>query len=571
MPHGRRKSGTSSSQNPSQDQSQARQNQPNETNSGQKTSIPTPAGEQLDLYHREYVKQFQDLPISHVLDQNMSYVQSAFHDCSDFVIRQFEIQKGRRAVAAYVEGLVDDAQVNAALKALMIDEGGPGKTDLLSSKSLPVAKTTHVFNYAEWLTGVLSGDTGIFIDGDEHAILLGLGGSETRSIAEPETEAVVRGPREGYVESIRTNTSLLRRKLKTPQLKTRSVVVGRHSNTNLVVAYMESIADPALVEEVLQRLDKIDIDAVLESGYVEELIQDSTYSPFPQVQHTERPDTTAAALLEGRVAIFVDGTPFVLIVPTTFWQMMQANEDYYERFQMATLVRVLRYLFLIVALTTPALYVAITTYHQAMIPTTLLLSLAAAREAIPFPAVVEALIMEISFEALREAGVRLPKTVGQAVSILGALVVGQAAVEAGIVSAPMVIIVSITGIASFTIPRYNAAIAFRMLRFPLLILASVFGMFGILIGVMFILGHMAKLRSFGVPYLSPTSPLASSDLKDILIRAPWSQMGARPEYLDTQDTQRTDRGMRQELSAQGGQKGKQIEHDHQAGAEEEGS
>ncbi|ASS73756.1 hypothetical protein CIG75_01385 [Tumebacillus algifaecis] len=505
-------------------------------------------------------------PISSRLQENQDYLEALFQDSSDFVIREFEIDKGRQAVCVFVDGLVDTSQVNMVLKALMIDEGGSGTSERISMTTLPSSQITEVDHFKDFVKLILAGDTGILIDGNNNGLVLGLRGGDVRVVAEPETEKVVRGPRDGFVENLRTNTALVRRKLRTPNLKMKPMVLGRQSRTALVVSYLEGIVDPKVVEEVVGRLSRIEIDAVLESGYVEELIQDSTNSPFPQVQYTERPDTVAASLLEGRVAIIIDGTPFALIVPTTFWQFLQASEDYYERYQIATLVRWLRYTFLIISLFTPSLYIAVTTFHQAMLPTPLLLSIAAAREAIPFPAVIEAFIMEISFEALREAGIRLPKMVGQAVSILGALVVGQAAVEAGIVSAPMVIIVSITGIASFTIPRYNASIAVRMLRFPLMIVAAIFGIYGVILGGLFILGHMANLRSFGVPYLSPTGPLSVGDLKDVLIRAPWFAMKKRPEFLSTGNQNRLGETMREELLQEGGQKGKTIEHKSEEGS-----
>lgn len=256
------------------------------------------------------------------------------------------------------------------------------------------------------------------------------------------------------------------------------------------------------------------------------------------MEYTERPDTVTAQLLEGRFAIFVDGTPFALIGPVTMWQMMQASEDYYERFFISNMVRWIRFLFLIMALFLPAIYVAVTTYHHDMLPTTLILSIAAARESIPFPALVEALMMEISFEALREAGIRLPKTVGQAVSILGALVIGQAAVQAGIVSAPIVIVVSLTGIASFTIPRFNFAITVRLLRFPIMLMAGLFGLFGIIIATTLIATHLTKLTSFGVPYMSGYSPYNHTDQKDIVVRAPWWKMTKRPSWIGKDNNKR---------------------------------
>lgn len=516
----------------------------------------------LEEIDRQYVEQLKDYSIFPTLKENEDLFKYLFSECSDFVIRRFEIEDSVEALAVFVDGLVDTALVNQSLKALMIDEGKERLVDRVVADTLPASQITETENYADFINGVLSGDTGLMLEGNCKGLLVGLRKAQTRSISEPETESVVRGPREGFVESLRINTSMIRRKLKTPALKMRPLIIGKRSNTNIVVSYLEGVADPETVEEVVHRLEQIKIDGILESGYIEELIQDSTVSPFPQVQYTERPDTVAASLLEGRIAILTDGTPFVLIVPATFWQLMQANEDFYERFQLVTMIRWLRYVFLILALTTPALYIAVTTFHQAMLPTTLLLSIAAAREAIPFPAVVEAFIMELAFEALREAGLRLPKAIGQTVSILGALVVGQAAVEAGIVSATMVIVVSITGIASFTIPRYNAAITFRLLRFPLMILAAMFGMYGILIGAMLILGHMANLRSFGVPYLSPLGPLSEEDLKDVFVRVPWQSMSKRPSFLDVQDQDRVGDELQQELLAQGGQKGMEFKEKH---------
>jgi spore germination protein len=497
----------------------------------------------------------EGVPVFAALQENVLFLKRLFSDCSDFVIREFKMKNGVPAVAVFVDGLIDTRAVNQALEALMILESGDDDVEVIEEALLPVSQISKAKDYKEFLQAVLSGDTGIMVDGNKQALTLGMRGPEKRSVDEPEGEAVVRGPREGFIENIRTNTSLLRRKLKTPRLKMKSLVIGRETNTNLVLAYLEGIADRELVEEVTRRISVIESDGILESGYIEELIQDNIYSPFPQVQYTERPDTVAGALLEGRIAIFVDGTPMVLIVPTTFWIMLQANEDYYERFQMATLIRWLRYLFLLISLLTPAAYVAITTYHQQMLPTTLLLSIAAARESIPFPAIVEALIMEISFEALREAGVRLPKTVGQAVSILGALVVGQAAVQAGIVSAPMVIVVSITGIASFTVPHFNASISLRMLRFPLMIAASILGIYGILVGILLIMGHLANLRSLGVPYLSPVAPMSVGDLKDVLIRAPWSYMKKRPSFLGVQDARRLRAGNSSQLQRDEGRSG----------------
>lgn len=528
-----------------------------------------PANREALEYH--FITELKGTPLSPCLENNQETIKSLFQDCSDIVVKEFRIEQELQALLIFVDGLVNTQLLNETMKTLIIIESGETSIERITSDILPVSQTQLADNFGELLLAVLSGDAALLVEGNAQGVLLGIRGPEKRSIGEPETETVVRGPKEGFVESLRTNTSLIRRRLKTPKLKMKSMTIGRESNTSLAIIYMSDLAMPSLVEEVEKRLAKIDIDAILETGFIEELIQDDAYSPFPQIQYTERPDVVASALLQGRVAIIVDGTPFVLIVPFVFVQIMQASEDYYERFQIATLLRWLRYTFLFLSLTTPALYVAITTYHQDLLPTTLMLSVAAAREAIPFPAVVEAIIMEITFEALREAGIRLPKAVGSAVSILGALVIGQAAVQAGIVSAPMVIVISITGIASFTIPRFNGAIAIRMLRFPILIAASLFGFYGIFFSLMILVGHMAGLRSFGVPYLSPIAPLSFKDMKDVLIRAPWWEMKTRPSFMAVQDSQRMDDKLPNEIAEHGGVDGRTIDHKYKSSEEEEES
>ncbi|MBL0386312.1 spore germination protein [Tumebacillus sp. ITR2] len=476
--------------------------------------------------------------VSANLDVNHEYLQKLFAKSSDLVIREVLLFHGTPAILVFLDGLVNLNHLDeVVLKPLMQGVGRDGMqlsppppqdADELLRKFLAVGQARHVHNMNDAIDACMSGDTMFLLDGFPMSVIVSSKQWEHRMPSEPDTESVVRGPREGFVENIRTNTALLRRRIRTPHFQMESLRIGRVSKTDVVMSYIEGITKDSLVEEIRSRLKRIDIDGVLDSGYIEEFLEDQPWSPFPTIQPTERPDTTAAALLEGRVAILVDGSPFVLIAPSNLWGNLQSNEDYFERFMFTTLIRWLRYIFTIIALTLPSLYIAITTFHQEMMPTNLLLSIAAARESSPFPALVEAFAMEITFEALREAGVRLPKTVGQAVSIVGALVIGQAAVQAGIVSAPMVIVVSLTGIANFTIPRYTFALSVRMLRFPLMILAGTFGLYGIVIGLIAIIVHVCSLRSFGVPYTTPVAPLKLSGLKDLLARVPWWAMNKRP-------------------------------------------
>ncbi|MFK2826914.1 spore germination protein [Bacillus sp. B190/17] len=463
---------------------------------------------------------------------NVETIRSIYENCMDVVFRPFLLFGKTRAILIYIDGLSDMEGLDEnVLLPLMKQADGetPSFTELLENK-LPVTKVKRVNLLADCIESISMGNPILLCEGEQAACSLGFPKWEKRSIEEPEAEAVVRGPREGFTESLQVSTSQLRRIIKSPALKIQSVKIGNYTRTTVALAYIEGIADQTLIEETANRLKRIEIDGILESSYIEEMIEDNPYSPFPQILSTERPDVACANLLEGRVVILVEGTPFTLIAPVTFFSLMQVQEDYYQRFLISTLIRWLRYLFLAVALFLPSLYVAVTTFHQEMVPSALLLSIAASRETVPFPAIIEVLLMEITFEALREAGVRLPKQVGAAVSIVGALVIGQAAVQAGLVSAPMVIVVAITGIASFMIPDYIAGITIRMLRFPFIFLAGTLGLLGVTMGLIAIVIHLCSLRSFGEPYLAPLAPLKVRELKDVLWRAPWWMMDTRPKF-----------------------------------------
>ncbi|WP_084423044.1 spore germination protein [Cohnella thermotolerans] len=462
------------------------------------------------------------------LDENVRMIQSIYEDCSDVIFHDFFIGGQTRAVLVYIEGLTHIEEVDRHVLAPLqqhfaLEPELPNIRKAIAVSSIKELKSTT--DIVEQLSG---GNPILFVEGEKQGLSVGLPMWEKRAIEEPSAESVLRGPREGFIESLRSNTALLRRKIKSPNLKIKAMNIGVYSGTKIAVAYIEGIAAPALVEEMMSRLRRIDIDGVLESVYIEELIEDNPTSPFPQLLSTERPDVASAYLLEGHVVVLVDGTPSVLVAPVTFISLLQSPEDYYERYVVGTAIRWLRYLFFGISLLGPSFYVAVITYHQEMIPTPLLLTMAKSREQVPFPALVEALLMESMFEALREAGARLPKQIGTAVSIVGALVIGQAAIAAGIVSAPMVMVVAITGIASFMAPRFTVGIAIRLLRFPMMLLAGFLGFLGLILGIIVILNHLLSLRSFGVPYMSPLAPFKSRDLRDVLARAPRWMLNTRP-------------------------------------------
>lgn len=471
--------------------------------------------------------------ISKKLTENENKLRSIYKDCMDVIFRPFFIGGKERAILIYIEGLANVEEIDDnVLSTLMQIKEGEFHTNIsiLIEKKITVSNVKKIKIFSECIQEISLGNPVILVDKSETGVALGLSKWEKRSVSEPSAEAVVRGPREAFVEALSVNTTLIRRKIRSPMLKMQSMEIGRYTKTKVVITYIEGLVDQTLIEEAKYRLSRIDIDGIMETGMIEEFIEDNPYSPFPQVLTTERPDVIAASLLEGRLAILVDGSPFSIVVPTTFYSLLQSSEDYYSRFLIGTATRWLRYFFLVISLILPSLYVAIITFHQEMVPTPLLISMAASREQVPFPALIEALIMEITFEALREAGLRLPKQVGSAVSIVGAIVIGESAVSAGIVSAPMVIVVALTGIASFTIARYPAAIAIRMLRFPVILLAGTLGLLGIMLALITIIIHLCTVRSFGVPYLSPMAPMKFREMKDVLIRAPWWELDSRPHF-----------------------------------------
>lgn len=485
--------------------------------------------------------------LSVALAENLQRVKETLGGSDDIIIREFLIGKGANVKTAiiYTEGLIDAQSIEHSILGsllfhlrdidISIEESPLEK---LKESVLTVSDIQELTEYGRLFSLLLSGHVICLLDGYQRGFAIGMKGGKDRGVTEATVENTVRGPKEAYSENLRTNTALLRRKINDQHLWFETRSIGNVTKTKVSIAYIKGIANQKIVEEVRKRLDQIDVDSILETGYVEELIQDETYTPFPTIFHTERPDVTATNLLEGRVAIFVDGTPNALLVPSLFVQFFQTADDYYQRADITTLLRILRFIGFYIALLGPSFYIAITTFHQEMLPTPLLVNLAAQREGVPFPAFVEALLMEVTFEILREAGVRMPKTIGQAVSIVGTLVIGTAAVDAGIVSAAMVIVVAITAISSFIVSSFNLAIAVRMLRFIFMGLAASFGLFGLIVGLIALALHLCSLRSFGIPYMSPFAPFIQEDQKDAIFRMPHWGLFSRPRLINQKNVRR---------------------------------
>ena len=463
----------------------------------------------------------------------------------DIHFREFHIgNTGNRAAIVFLKGLCDKELIDKhILKSLMngLSESstlirGYELQQLIANEILPVSDLIDESNVMNSVGKVLTGSTVLIVDGIPSVFIIGTAHGKTRNLEEPVSEALVRGPRVGFTEKLSVNTSLLRQHGENQHLSIIEMEVGERIKKQLVLAYIDEIVEPDLVKEVRKRIETINLDDVAESGYIEQLIEDNYLSPFTQVQSTERPDRVVAALLEGRVAILLDGTPFALIVPVTFNMLLQSPEDYYERWLPSSLIRLLRYFAAGITLFGPSLYIAFVSFHQGLIPTKLALSMMGTRQGVPFPALIEALIMEVAIEILREAGLRLPKPIGPTMGIVGGLVIGEAAVQAGIVSPIMVIVVALTAISSFAIPQYNAGITLRMLRFVSMFSAALFGLYGIILFFLFLCSHLVKLKSFGVPYLSPTVPYRAGDWKDFMVRMPFRMMKHRPRLLKPKDS-----------------------------------
>ncbi|WCM61963.1 spore germination protein [Paenibacillus polymyxa] len=483
-------------------------------------------------------------------DSDLKSIREAIGENSDVHFREFVVKKYHvRSVLVFIEGMQDEKLMSKQVLEVLMYEGQQDpqrpqeqqesiSNTFIKENLMPLTQISEVADMEDLQESILLGHTALLIEGMKGALLVGSPNGAIRSVNEPTSEALLRGPRIGFTEVLSENTSMLRRQGLNKSLEIKKFQVGSRIKKDLVVAYIKDIVNLDLLEEVNRRISKIDMDFLAESGYVEQLIEDNYLSPFQQAHNTERPDRVINALLEGRIAILLDGTPFALIVPVTFSMLLQSPEDYYERWIPGTLLRVLRFFGAFIALMGPALYISFISFHPGLIPTKLVISIIETRQGVPFPSVIEVMILEISIEILREAGIRLPKPIGPAMGIVGGLVIGDAAVNAGIVSPFLVIVVSVTAISSFSIPTYSAGITLRLLRFVGMLFAAILGMLGTILFFLLICIHLTKLKSFGVPYVTPFSPMRLSDWKDVYIRAPISMMKRRPVMMKTQQKKR---------------------------------
>ncbi len=468
------------------------------------------------------------------LSRNIITIMEKYRNSSDFLKREVKINGHHLAILAD-EGMVDlQIMTEMIFEPLLNADFGEGATSeevyhYIEEEILIGIDVNDVYDCDSVFTFIMSGFAVILIDGLEKGIAIGAQGFSFRSIAEPSSEINLRGSREGFTEPIRINLTMIRRRIKSPDMRFELLKVGKISNTDICMVYMNSRVSDKLLREVRRRLQSIDLEVVLESGYIQPYLQGKPWSIFSDVGTTERPDTLCAKINEGRIGILVDGTPFALIVPYFFNENFQSVDDYCHKPYFATFLRWVKYISFFMTILLPGAYVAIGTFHPELFPHALLFNIVSAEETTPLPLVLEALVIHFIYEVMHEAGLRLPRAVGHAVSIVGGLVIGDAAVTAGLIGAPMVMVVALTAISSFVVPSLYESVS--ILRFVFIIIGGASGLYGITLGLAFLSVNMAKLNSFGAPYLAPISPFSFKAMKDVLIRGRWNKLSKKESRI----------------------------------------
>lgn len=486
--------------------------------------------------------------ISETLTEAVGVIKTQFGNSGDLAVHSFSLGSREDSAVLYMQGLADNDTLNfISLELSRLITENPGgrrerKFEQIKNCLSGIRTTTEGSDYEAACQELLIGNTIFLQNGCCRFLSVATKSCEGRAIEEPTSQTIIKGPKEAFTENIDKNLSLIRRRLRNKALRIEPLKLGEVTHTELRLIYLNGVAKGEIVQIIRDRLSGIKIDRILEGNYIEEYLSDDKYTIFPEILNSEKPDSVAAALLEGRVAILVDGTPYVLTAPALAIEFIQVSEDYYHHFIFASFLRVLRLIAAALTLLVPSLYIAVTTFHQEIIPTQLLISIAAQREGVPFPAFLEVLIMEITFELLREAGIRMPRAIGSAISIVGALVLGEAAVQAGLVSAAVVIVVAITAIASFAIPNYSMSNAIRMVRFALIFIGGILGLYGISISLIILVLHLCKLKSITIPYLSPIAPRVKGGEKDTFFRFPLWDMKGEPTGIATDGTRNNVQG-----------------------------
>ena len=474
-------------------------------------------------------------PVYESVRKNEEYIRKKCDQCADIIIRPMRLGDERKVdcLIVYLEVAVSNMMLEDSVIGKLINhfwEIPPSQMkEFLKNNSLGISDVKELPTLEEAVEAMLAGNAVFFMDGYDQAVKIAGKGYPAMMVGKAETEKVLRGSKEGFTDSVKINSALIRKRVKDTRLKVVERQMGVRSNTMLQLLYVEDLVQEDLLSEIQRRLDQFEIDGIFDSGMVEQLTEEVWYSPFPQFQSTERPDRAAMELLEGRIVLLCDNSPMALLLPTTFHSFMTSSEDMYNRFEMVSFVRMLRYLAVLTAVLLPGLYLAVIRFHTQVLPANLILSFAEARAGVPFSSVVELVFLELSFELIREAGVRMPGPLGNAIGIVGGLIIGQASVTANLVSPIVVIIVALTALGSLAIPSEEFSAPFRLLKYLFLAAGGYLGLFGIVLGIYLVVSHLAGLLSFQVPYLTPFVRKEGSADGGIL-RRPLRKMNRRPVF-----------------------------------------
>lgn len=481
------------------------------------------------------------------LEENIDIIGALFKDCQDVIKRKMTIGGTNKLdiYFVYIDNMINkDLMEIATIQMIFkefLDLPLNNQFEFIKERVVRTVDLAEFITISQCIDSILSGDAIIFVDGYDKALKISLREMPNRGVPKSETEVSVRGSKESFSEAFAINRVLLRKRIKDTNLKMKQVKVGTRTRTDVAICFLEDVAKPEIVADIERRLKEYTIDGIFDSGMLEQLTERNTYSPFPEFQSTERPDKAASAILEGRVVILVDNSPVALILPTTLNSFFQASDDAYSRWEVATFTRVLRYVGAFLSMCLPGLYIAVVNYNAELLSPALALSFAAARGGVPFSVLLEVIIMEIAFQMLLEAGIRLPGPMGGTLGIVGGLIIGDAAVNANIVSPIVVIIIALTAISAFTVPNEPFAAAFRVVRYLIIILAAFLGLFGFIIGVMILLVHLGGLRSFGIPYMVPFAASGinqGTDTKDAIVRFPFRDLKRRPLFAEKDERTR---------------------------------
>lgn len=489
--------------------------------------------EDKDWYKNTNVNLYDDF------NKNFSLIDEKFKDCPDIIRRKVILNSREEGCFFFVQGLCDIDLMQRDFIAPLLNLKKLEYADLkyLTNK-IPVAGLTFPLVIDTLIKDILAGNVVFICQALNCGVSCALKKHEQRPIEEPQGEKSVRGDHDGFIEDMTTNIATLRRKLKNSNLKFKSFTVGATSNQTVTIAYLAHIANPNLLQILCDKLSKLNYDGFIGTGYIEQIITDHPYSIFPQYLATERTDKTVAGLLEGRFVIMLDETPFVLIVPVTIHSFIQAPDDYNTNWLGGTYLSLLRMVAVLIALFLPGMYIAVLTFHYYMVPLSLLVPIAESRSNVPFPPVIEAFLIEFVIEMIREAAIRLPSFITSSLSTVGGLVIGQAAVQAGIVSNLMIILIAASAIAGFAIPTYDMGISLRISKYSIMLTSSVLGIVGVIIPLITLFAHLTVLDSLGQPYFQPIAPFKFRDLKDANIRAPFKFLKRRPDVAKPLDKER---------------------------------